>query len=167
MVVIEAQHVAAGASGRNGGFVSPSLTHGLAHGHALWRDEMPDLLRLGRENLLEIEEFLAKEEIAADLRLCGKTMFATRPHEVDALRESHRLHQQYGEESVFLAADQARADVELADLRRWPDAVGGRAGRPGRSRDRAPGRGAAQGRRAARGHRRCGRSAGTAPGSAA
>jgi glycine/D-amino acid oxidase-like deaminating enzyme len=38
-------------------------------------------------------------------------MFATRPHEVDALRESHRLHQQYGEESVLLTEDQARADV--------------------------------------------------------
>lgn len=111
VVVIEAQHVAAGASGRNGGFVSPSLTHGLAHGDALWRDEMPELLRLGRENLREIEEFLAKEELAAGLRLCGKTMFATRPHEVDALRDSHRLHQQYGEESVFLTADQARAEV--------------------------------------------------------
>jgi glycine/D-amino acid oxidase-like deaminating enzyme len=111
VVVIEAQHVATGASGRNGGFVSPSLTHGLAHGDALWRDEMPELLRLGRENLREIEEFLAKEEIAASLRLCGKTMFATRPHEVDTLRDSHRLHQQYGEESVFLTADQARAEV--------------------------------------------------------
>ncbi len=111
VVVIEAQHVAAGASGRNGGFVSPSLTHGLAHGDAHWRDEMPELLRLGRENLVEIEELVAKEGIAADLRLCGKTMFATRPHEVAALRESHELHQRYGEESVFLPADQARAEV--------------------------------------------------------
>ncbi len=119
VVVIEAQQVAAGASGRNGGFVSPSLTHGLAHGDALWHDEMPELLRLGRENLREIEEFVAKEAIAADLRICGKTMFATRPHEVDALRESHRLHQRYDEESVFLTADQARAEV------RSPSYVGG------------------------------------------
>ncbi|MDZ5622024.1 FAD-dependent oxidoreductase [Nocardioides sp. HM23] len=111
VMVIEAQHVAAGASGRNGGFVSPSLTHGLAHGHAHWPDEMPELLRLGHQNLLEIEEFLAKEQVAADLRLCGKTMFATRPHEVDALRESHRLHQRYDEETVLLDADQARAEV--------------------------------------------------------
>ena len=55
------------------------------------------------------------------------------------------LHQQYGEESVLLDADQARADV------RSPTYVGGltlhgrRAGRPGRARDRAPGRGAAAG----------------------
>jgi glycine/D-amino acid oxidase-like deaminating enzyme len=111
VVVLEAQHVAAGASGRNGGFVSASLTHGLSHGVATWPDELPQLQRMGHRNLLEIDEFLAKEKVDAQLRLCGKTMMATRPHEVAALRELHALHEKHGEESTYLTAEQVQADV--------------------------------------------------------
>jgi glycine/D-amino acid oxidase-like deaminating enzyme len=111
VVLLEADHVAAGASGRNGGFVSASLTHGLAHGVATWPDELPTLLKMGHRNLLEIDELLAKEDIAADLRLCGKTAVATRPHEVAGLRRLHALNQEHGEESTLLDADQVQADV--------------------------------------------------------
>lgn len=112
VLLLEAAHVAAGGSGRNGGFVSPSLTHGLAHGEAMWPDELPQLLRLGHENLREIDEFLKKEAVDADLRLCGKTTVATRPHEVFALQSMHALHLRYGEESTYLSADEVRADVD-------------------------------------------------------
>ena len=111
VVVLEGQHVAAGASGRNGGFVSPSLTHGLAHGAAIWPEDLPTLLRLGHENLRETEEYLAKERIEADLRLCGKTSLARQPHEVQALQALHELHQIHGEASTYLSAEEVRADV--------------------------------------------------------
>jgi glycine/D-amino acid oxidase-like deaminating enzyme len=111
VVVLEGQHVAAGASGRNGGFVSPSLTHGLSHGAATWPDELPTLLRLGHENLAETEEYLAKEQIDAGLRLCGKTTLARQPHEVAALQAVHELHQRYGEASSYRSTDEVRADV--------------------------------------------------------
>jgi glycine/D-amino acid oxidase-like deaminating enzyme len=111
VVLLEADHVAAGASGRNGGFVSPSLTHGLAHGVAMWPDETPRLLGLGHRNLAEIEEILAKEQVDAGLRLCGKTTVATRPHEVDALQDLHVLHEQHGEGSTYLTAEEVQTDV--------------------------------------------------------
>ncbi len=111
VMVLESGHVAAGASGRNGGFVSTSLTHGLAHGAATWPDELPALLRLGHQNVVEIDELLAKERIDAGLRLCGKTMVATRPHEVGGLRQLHELHAQHGEPSTFLTGEEVRADV--------------------------------------------------------
>lgn len=111
VVLLEGRHVAAGASGRNGGFVSTSLTHGLAHGVATWPNELPQLLRLGHQNLLEIDEFLGKEAVDADLRLCGKTIMATRPHEVAALHELHELHQRHGEAATYLSAEEARAEV--------------------------------------------------------
>ncbi|HET6561901.1 MAG TPA: FAD-dependent oxidoreductase [Marmoricola sp.] len=111
VLLLEAGHVAAGASGRNGGFVSASLTHGLAHGVATWPDELPRLLRLGHQNVVEIDELLAKERIEADLRLCGKTMVATRPHEVAGLRALHELHTRHGEASTYLTGDEVRADV--------------------------------------------------------
>jgi len=121
VVLLEASHVAVGASGRNGGFVSESLTHGMAHGVATWPEELPELIRLGRDNVAEIADFLAAEGIAADLRLCGKTALATRPHEVEALRAAHELNQRYAEPSVLLSAEEAQADVHsptyLAGLR--------------------------------------------------
>jgi len=51
VLVLEAADIAHGGSGRNGGFISASLTHGVEHGEAIWPGEMPTLLRIGRENL--------------------------------------------------------------------------------------------------------------------
>ena len=119
VVLLEGRHVGAGASGRNGGFVSASLTHGLAHGAATWPHELPTLLRLGQENLLEIEEWLAKEKVEAGLRLCGKTTVATRAHEVAALKQVHALHERFGETTTYLTGDEVRADVHSRPI--WRD----------------------------------------------
>lgn len=111
VVLLEAKSIAFGASGRNGGFISESLTHGIAHGIAMWPDEMSTLLRMGRENLAEIAEFVAAEGIDAGLRICGKTAVAVRPHQVEQLRASVELHKQFGEDAEFLSGEQVRADV--------------------------------------------------------
>ncbi|KAA1420736.1 FAD-dependent oxidoreductase [Mumia zhuanghuii] len=112
VVVLEGGEVGCGASGRNGGFVSDSLTHGLAHGTANWPDELGDLVRLGRENVAEIAAFLDREGVDAGLRLCGKTVVATRPHEVEALARSYEVHREHGEDVSLLSADDVRRDVD-------------------------------------------------------
>src|SRR5690606_35470464 len=56
VVLLEANAVAWAASGRNGGFVSSSLTHGLANGVDRWPDELGTLERLGLANLDELEQ---------------------------------------------------------------------------------------------------------------
>ncbi|MFM8896984.1 MAG: FAD-dependent oxidoreductase, partial [Actinomycetales bacterium] len=58
VVLVDGGRIAGAASGRNGGFISESLTHGLAHGSAMWPTELPILLRLGRQNLDEIAALL-------------------------------------------------------------------------------------------------------------
>ena len=112
VVLLEGHEIAFGASGRNGGFFSESLTHGVAHGLSLWPREMPILLRLGRENISEIIDFLAAEGIDARLRMCGKTAVAVKPHQVAELRASTALHVEFGESAVMLDADEVRADVD-------------------------------------------------------
>lgn len=111
VAIVEAQHVGFGASTRNGGFISESLTHGLAHGLALWPDEIKTLLDLGRQNFAEIQEFVRAEGGDAELVACGKTAVATRAHEVDALRQAHELHVQWGEDSTYLDAAAVQADI--------------------------------------------------------
>jgi glycine/D-amino acid oxidase-like deaminating enzyme len=91
IVVLEADAVGAGASGRNGGFVAASITHGLPHGVRTWPREIEVLQRLGVENLRAIVDFAEAHAIDADLRLCGKTTVATRPHEVARLTEQASL----------------------------------------------------------------------------
>jgi glycine/D-amino acid oxidase-like deaminating enzyme len=46
VVLLEADRCSAGASGRNGGFLEASLTHGLENGLSRWPDEI-DRLRPG------------------------------------------------------------------------------------------------------------------------
>lgn len=112
IMLVEAREIAFGASGRNGGFFSESLTHGVAHGRELWPSELPDLMRMGRENADEIAAFVAAEGIDADLRMCGKTAVATREHHLAALRDAAELNAQYGEDVEILDRDQMRADVD-------------------------------------------------------
>src|SRR5215213_149118 len=44
VVLVEAHTIAFGATGRNGGFISDSLTHGLTHGARRWPGETGLLL---------------------------------------------------------------------------------------------------------------------------
>ena len=111
VAIVEAQHIGFGGSSRNGGFISESLTHGLAHGLALWPNELHTLLELGRQNFAEIQEFVRAEGGDAELVACGKTAVATRAHEVEALRQAHELHLQWGEDSTFLDAEAVQADI--------------------------------------------------------
>jgi len=56
VVLIDAHEVGSAASGRNGGFMEASLTHGVANGQARFGDELPLLEELGIQNLDEIEK---------------------------------------------------------------------------------------------------------------
>ncbi|MDT5242172.1 MAG: hypothetical protein QOD97_4370, partial [Mycobacterium sp.] len=51
IVLIEADRIGWAASGRNGGFVDASLTHGLANGKARWPNDIDRLTEMGLENL--------------------------------------------------------------------------------------------------------------------
>ncbi len=111
VLLVDGEQIAFGASGRNGGFISESLTHGLAHGEQLWPDELPALLQQGRENLAEIARLVEAEGIDASLRMCGKTTVATAPHHLPALAASAALHRRHGEDVTLLDGPAMRDDV--------------------------------------------------------
>ena len=121
VVVLEARTLAQSASCRSGGFISESLTHGLEEGATRWPQELEELLLMGQENMAATAAFVWSHDIAADLRLVGRTVCAVRPHEVARLQTSARLHEQHGESAVFLSREEVQSDIHsptyLAGLR--------------------------------------------------
>jgi len=77
VTVLEAEVCGFGASSRNGGFCDSSITHGLYNGLAHWPEELPALIRLGRENLDRIEATRQTHGIDADFHRRGDISVAT------------------------------------------------------------------------------------------
>ena len=86
VLVLDAGPVAGQASGRNGGFVHASLTHGAANGRAHFPEDMPLLTRLGDENLIAIRAFVEDRGIACDWRDAGELEVAFAAHQAQAMR---------------------------------------------------------------------------------
>jgi glycine/D-amino acid oxidase-like deaminating enzyme len=127
VVVLEASEVGYGASGRNGGFVDPSLTHGIHNGLAHYPGEIEDLVRLGAENYAELVAFVAANGIDCHLDSVGSIDVATAPWQVADLEEGMAAYERAGERVVLLDREQVRKEVDsptyLAGLHR-PDGGG-------------------------------------------
>ena len=112
VVLLEAETAGWGASGRNGGFVDASLTHGLLNGAARFAQELEALEALGRENLEGLKADLERHRIDAAWQETGMLSVATRPHELDELDEEVALLRRYGWEAEVLDREAVRAEVD-------------------------------------------------------
>ena len=108
IVLIEAAETASGASGRNGGFMEASLTHGFQNGLEKWPSELASLLRLGHKNLSEIESTITRLGIDCDFLRSGELLVATEPYQVDGIRSTLAARLDYGENVSWLDGDQTR-----------------------------------------------------------
>ena len=112
VVLLERGRLGIAASGRNGGFVSPSLTHGLAQGLACWPHEVAKLERLGAENFAALEASLARHGVQADFHVPGEITMALTEHQVGTVRDAYELHRAHGVPVTHLDAAEARARVD-------------------------------------------------------
>jgi glycine/D-amino acid oxidase-like deaminating enzyme len=112
VVLLEGERIAHGASGRNGGFVAASLTHGLANGLARFPRELDRLERLGAENLAAIGATIRRHGIDAGWEETGELAVATRAHELPALAEHAAALRAHGRDVVELDRDDLRAEVD-------------------------------------------------------
>lgn len=124
IVVLEAETVGFGASGRNGGFCQASLTHGLANGIRHFPDELEILEREGIRNLAELVAFARAEGIDCDLEEAGGLDVADQPHQVEEFRAWVDEAAGWGEHLEFLDREAIQAEVHsprfLAGLYRPP-----------------------------------------------
>ena len=111
VVVVEQYETGAGASGRNGGFCSASLTHGFANGMHRFASEMPVIERLGRENLNEIEATIRRYNIECDWERTGELRVAVAPWQCSDMAEEARLRNEMGDNVVVLDREQVRARI--------------------------------------------------------
>ena len=111
VVLLEGERIAFGATGRNGGFMDASLTHGIENGASRWPDEMPLLERLGRESFEAIKDTLDRHGIDAGFEETGELAFATEPHQVEWLPEIVDTARRYGWRAEAWSAERAREEV--------------------------------------------------------
>jgi glycine/D-amino acid oxidase-like deaminating enzyme len=117
IVLVEASRIGEGASGRNGGFADPSITHGLENGLMHFPDEMGVLTELGNLNMREMLESFDRHRIDAHYDDCGKLDVATGPGCVEGLREHREIAERFGREAVFLDADEVRSQLDSPTYR--------------------------------------------------
>ncbi|WP_099020767.1 NAD(P)/FAD-dependent oxidoreductase [Mycolicibacterium palauense] len=106
VVLIESHRVGWAASGRNGGFVEASLTHGTENGRARWPDELHRLEQLGLENLDGMQADIARLGLDVDWERTGMLAVATEPHQVTWLHDAAEAG-----EGRFLDTATVRAEV--------------------------------------------------------
>jgi glycine/D-amino acid oxidase-like deaminating enzyme len=119
VVVVEAGRCGEGASGRNGGFLDASLTHGLTNGLSRFEREMETLERLGADNFAGLAADVESHAIDCEYELTGTLEVALEPHQAEGLPQDAELERRFGHDAVVLDADAVRAEV------RSPTYVGG------------------------------------------
>ena len=87
VVLIDAHEIGSAASGRNGGFMESSLTHGVANGQERFPDELALLEELGLKNLNDIEAAIKRYNIDCDYERTGVIDVATQFHSASYLPE--------------------------------------------------------------------------------
>jgi glycine/D-amino acid oxidase-like deaminating enzyme len=111
VALLEARRVAWAGSGRNGGFCSASLTHGLANGQNRFPGELATLERLGRQNLDEIEQTIARYRVECDFARTGELAVATQPWQLDGLRQTAETAAGLGHDLHLMSAADVAAEL--------------------------------------------------------
>src|SRR5690606_40834219 len=92
VAILEARHVGAGGSGRNGGHLNNGIAHGYAEAKAhLGAERAHALYRAYDHSIDMIEQVIAEEGIDCDFRRSGKLKLASKPSHVDGLRANFEL----------------------------------------------------------------------------
>lgn len=111
VVLLEGDRIASAASGRNGGFMSSSITHGHANGIERWPEEFATLYQLGLANFAEIAATIERYGIDCDFALNGELDVATEDYQVEHLRHHSLMYAEYGMAVEYLDGPAIRAEI--------------------------------------------------------
>ncbi len=111
IAIIDAGAIGSGASGRNGGFVDASLTHGLENGVDRYPREIELIERLGYQNLQELADDIHKEGIDCDLEFNGTLDLAVQSWQMESLLERAKIASRFGYDVDVLDAKATQREV--------------------------------------------------------
>jgi glycine/D-amino acid oxidase-like deaminating enzyme len=111
VVLLEADRVAIGASGRNGGFCDPSLTHGLLNGLSRFPAEIEALERLGGENFDALAADVERLGIDCAWEPTGHLAVATEAWQLGGIREEVDADRKLGGSAEILTGSETQAAV--------------------------------------------------------
>jgi glycine/D-amino acid oxidase-like deaminating enzyme len=106
VVVLESHTVGWAASGRNGGFVEASLTHGHENGESRFPEEIDRLNELGLQNLDEIEKAVKDLDLDCDFERNGSIAVAVEEYQVAGLEASGD-----GSDNIYLDQEAVRKEL--------------------------------------------------------
>ena len=117
VVLLESDRIGEGASGRNGGFASPSLTHGIQNGLSHFGEaELRTLEELGKKNWDDYREALIRHDIACDLEETGTLHAATESWWTPEIDDLHRTNQRFGVSCDRLSAGETQSSIHSPAL---------------------------------------------------
>lgn len=105
VVILEGNTVGFAASGRNGGFVEPSIGHGMGNVASRWPDQARDIVRISRENFREMEHDIRELGIDCDWDESGALCFARTQTQVADLEAGVEECLTYGEAAEFIGPE--------------------------------------------------------------
>jgi len=89
VALLEADHIGAGGSGRNGGHLNNGMAHGFGEAEAHFGAERARRIYKAYDRSIDmIEDVIAEENIACNFRRSGKLKLASKPSHVAGLRAS-------------------------------------------------------------------------------
>jgi len=112
VLILESGEVATGATGRNGGFMDASITHGFLNGLSRWPNEISTLHAMGVTNLGEIESTIARLGIECDYHRTGEIDIATEPYLLNTFKQIIELAKPYNINFQYLDRDQIQSVVK-------------------------------------------------------
>lgn len=111
IIIIEQTCIADGASGRCGGFLSSSITHGETNSEHQFPGEAGRLQELGTQNMKEYLETLERYNIDARYEQVGEMSVALDPESAERLHGVYQDAKSDGEDVVFFDKDALRTQV--------------------------------------------------------
>lgn len=113
VVVLEAERVGFGASGRNGGHLNNGLAHSYLGAKAeLGKERAIALYHALDDSIDTIEALIAQEGIDCNFRRSGKLKLASKPKHLEAItRNFEALHAECDPDTALLSADDLKNEV--------------------------------------------------------
>lgn len=114
VIVLEAETVGFGASGRNGGHLNNGMAHSFLHAiEAFGLEKARHIYRAFDAGIDTIERIIAEEGIACDFRRSGKLKLASKPGHYESLaRNCEAIHQEVDPETVMLTRAELRGEID-------------------------------------------------------